>query len=353
MKIIHKDENSASGVLVDLLRVSPAALRCFLVLCEIDPSKAGPRLEVDHRHKTDQGREIDILIHDGDFGIIVECKVEDVQKHYQFGVYQQYWRRTRNSEPRIVWLLKKRQDILGNDVPGVVTVMWNQLKDRLTEVADGAPPREAGMIREFCACLDEAEICLKPGEAEVKRRIRRGYDHAHADRILTSIRDAIPGIVRKRPVEFTKLPPALHVGRPEWGRLAPDEWVDRVWFYFDPIMKTPGVPMPYCFTAYIYLANDGSGSGKIPAAQLARIPKWATFLAGKGYEMTRNVGSNWHHDGLLRPPYTVNPPVKFVHARDTSPGPTFRLNEDSAAIESGITHLKRVLEVAEKMMAVR
>jgi hypothetical protein len=352
MKIAYKDENSASGALVQLLRGSPVALRCFLSLCEVDLSRARPSLQIDHRHKTDEGREIDVLLHDGDFGIIVECKVEDVQKHYQFNVYQQYWRRTRKSEPKIVWLLKRTQNVLGNELRGATTITWNQLKDSLMMMGAGATAAEASLIRGFCDCMVEAEICLKPGAVPVKRKICRGYDQIHAHRILTTIRDGVPGLVGGVE-ELNELPPALHIGRPEWKRMVSDEWVDRLWFYLDPVMRSAGVPSPYFFSGVIYLANNGSGVGKIPSAQVARIPKWAAFLASKGFEVRKNCKGSWRRSEVLTPPYAVSLPLNYVTGKEMAPRPNFRLNEDDLAIMSGIPHLRKLVETVDQMVSLR
>ena len=355
MTIATRDENSASGALCELLRHSTIALKIFWNLARPvgGPVDLPPAVHIDHRHKTDQLREIDILLHSVAFGVIVECKVGDEKKPYQFDAYVAYWRRTRQTTPHLVWLLERDRPVLGDKRFPVVTITWAALRAALLQAADGASIREEGKIREFCTALVKAGIGKSESASPRPLRVAKGYEPDHAERILTSILAECPGVVGA-PMTINALSPAIHAGRPEWEEILDDEWVRRVWLYLSPLDKSVRGKSAYHFHAQVLLYHKGFGDKQ--AAAISHIPRWAESLRKDGMTLHRNRSGTWNHGQELLRGEGVSPGVFHIFAEESLQEAqerfAFDWRSDAAAVAAGRAHLMFYVDKFNRLTAL-
>ncbi|MEY4939458.1 MAG: hypothetical protein RIQ93_1193 [Verrucomicrobiota bacterium] len=351
--IKYQDENSASGALAELLRSSPGARKVFWRLAR-KPSvltDLPADLVVDHLHLTDQGREIDLLLHAGHFGVIVECKVRDGKKPYQFDAYVSYWRRRHSTAPHLVWLLEKDQEVLGDDRFAATTITWRMLKAALLTATPSSTVAEARLMQGFCAALTEAGI--GQGIDDQKRRPKRsvGYDREHAAMILKGILGEVDG-VEGAPIRINSLTPAIHAGRPEWAGRLDDPWVQRIWMYFTPLDSAPDQKGPYYFRAQVLLYQGGFCNHRSRSLGLA--PGWASKLQSQGMVLRKNEPNTWNRGMDLQPGEGVHAGIRYIFAEESVSDARKRFEfdwrSDCAAIKAGAAHLNRFVELFDEVL---
>ena len=351
--ILYQDENSASGALAQLLRTSPCARQAFWKIARgpTAPENLPAKLVIDHLHLTDQGREIDLLLHGGDFGVIVECKVRDGKKPYQFDAYVAYWRRTRSTEPHLVWLLETDQPVLGDDRYPVTTITWRMLKEALIAAAETASIMEDILLRDFCTALARAGIGQRARDKIRPAKRAIGYEREHAARILNCIIAESDGITGK-PITINTLPPALHAGRTEWSKLIDDNWVERIWLYFTPLTTGINVKGPYYFRAQILLYQGGFCNKH--SRKLNMVPKWSDKLRAKNLSLIRNEPKTWNRWMPLAPREGVHTDIRYIFAEervsDAKGRFPFDWRSDAEAIKAGVAYLRHFVRLFDQVL---
>ena len=351
--IKYQDENSASAALSQLLRQSSIARQVFwkLVRLEAAPPELPDGVSIDHLHLTDQGREIDILLHLGSFGVIVECKVNDSKKPYQLDAYVDYWRRTHKKLPHLVWLLEKDQKVLGDDRFHVRTVTWRQLRVALKDAADGASMMEDAKLTDFCDALLRAGIGKRETDVPQPERRARGYRHNHAESILRSILHRCPNLVGS-PMTMNATPPAIHAGKTIWSRALDDDWVSRIWLCWAPLSAEPNQPGPFHFHAQVLLFQGGFSNKA--SRNLELVPKWAAHLRRRGLSMRRNQLRSWTRGADLAPGEGITRGVNYVLAEETLKDAQTRFafdwRSDAAAIAAGAAHLNHFVTMFDDVL---
>jgi hypothetical protein len=352
--IAFKDENSATEKLSILIMRSGAARRAFLKLvfpCSIPRNLEG-EITIHHLHPTDRGKEIDLLLERDGYAVIVECKVRDNQKVYQLEQYREYWRRTRQKDPVLVWLVQREQKLIGAEALNATTLTWNQLSTALTQAKTMAPMFESQATSDFCRDLEDASIVLRPEVTLQKCKLHKGYDPEHSVRVLTAIRDSIPNVVG-RVVQMNELSPCLHVGRPKWRKLFGDGWAERVLFYLKPDTSYANRSGPFFFQGQVLLYHVNNCEP--PLYRSRAVAAWIGRLAKKELMAWRNRPGKWKGRVPVSAPWEVEPPVKYVYveeseedARERAP---FDWRDEEAAIRAGVSHLTYFLDRVDQLQS--
>ncbi len=252
---------------------------------------------------TDRGQEIDLLLRAGAHAVIIECKVLDSQKVYQLMSYRDFWRRTHREEPTLVWLVQKRQSLIGSAELGARTITWNELSEALVEAMPSTNAAESKLMRRFVSDLHEAAIALPEGTALEKRQNYRGYDSAAVHRLLSEIRDQVPQLIG--PVDQTnELSPALHVGLRSWADVFADRWTERIYFYYKPGER----PDSFYFQAQFLLFHRHKSGSPYGDSSGRRVGE---ELINRGFLAWRNRPGKWRHREALPDLLNVGPRLNY------------------------------------------
>ncbi len=348
--ILRGNENSASEALSKLLSDSIDARRAFLKIALPKlriPEKQLSRVEVKHRHRIRHG-EIDILLHEGALGVIVECKVASHKNAYQPERYRRDWKEKFGTEPYFVWLVQKHDEVLGADSDGSYTITWNDLHGRFLAIAGNLQVAQARCILTFCTELVEANIVLPNNQLLRRTKSCKGYVQQHAKLILTSIRDRVGGLDGKVE-EVNECPPCLKAGRLSWS--SKFNWINRVWLYMKPLADIRNTKCPFGFGVDVPLFHHHTADSFEDIC--SRIPQWARVCDEHGLVFRRNRPSKWKGALSLPYPFTVETKVGLNWLTASRPPGletdiNFDWRNDEAAIAAGVRHIKPFLQMVEK-----
>ena len=350
--ILHQDENSASAALSTLIGGSSVAQSVFLqlILGEKPPSCYRGKPSIQHLYNTGIGCEFDLLIQFGRHALIIECKVRDSQKVYQLETYRNYWLRTHKTDPVLVWLVRQKQDIIGSERLNACTLTWNDLRDALKAAEREAPRNESLAIARFCAELEGAKVVRPSGASVTKKTLHKGYDPDFAVHVLSKIMEAVPGI-EGEVHKINELPPALHVGRPEWRNKFGDSWFKRIWFYFEPETDANRSRGPFHFRGQILLYRVKDCDSPMPTPQL--LAQWIAELTKHDLVPWRNQPGKWRHQELVVQPWTITPPVKHVFLEETVAVALQRSNfdwkDERDVLRVGAEHLRKFVQWVDSL----
>ena len=337
-RITNQDEDAATAALAHLMCCQRAVMDRVIKVFAPDRPEAPEQWVVSSQHPTRLGRSIDIFIRSAisDFSIVVEAKIRDGMKPYQFDPYIRYAQLETGQHPSLVWLVCRPRTVIGSNVGDVRIVTWNELHAALTELTEP-------QCVEFCADLVSSGIVLT-GAINTRRKTYKGCKADHAVGILRGIRNSfndLEGDVE----EGANTPLGLHVGRNSWNL----SWKRRVWLYFEPTTSKRDVFAPYGFVCHLllYHAQDDD-------FEPLRIEKWSITMAKLGLILSRNVHGTWNRQYKTLAPIklTSKVGVKIVGAaRPVDMIQNFDWQDDTAAIAAGRTYLSWGLEVIDQCLA--
>jgi hypothetical protein len=349
---IFSSENKVTEALWKLLRSSSASRVCFLKLIVGGkvPRPFTGEFELHFRSKTDRGQEIDLLLVNGADAVIVEAKVGDSQKVYQLESYRDFWIRTQGKTPRLIWLVRQPQQLIGMRELGAKTITWKQLHEALRGVAESVEPKERKAIKAFCSGLEASDTLPAVGaRTEVTKRYP-GYDPEHAWRILDAIGKSVDGF-RHRPVQMNELNLALHGGLEDWASEVGDTWKARIIFYFKPEGRQHLVRSSYFFHGQVLLYHQHTA--RTPGPQDPAVSRWMRELHRSGLEIWRNRPPGWRGRVPVDVAALLRCPMRYLYAEEPEVQARKRFpfdwHSDDAAIQAGSRQLSRLVALASRM----
>jgi hypothetical protein len=340
-----QDEDSASAALSTLLVRCPQALATF---CEmVDPvgvwAKSVSQLVVENQHRTNTGRKLDILIRNGNAAMIVECKVLDSVKPFQLRTYYDYWLAETGVAPLLVWLVQRRQRVIGWGSMQAREVTWNQVHDTFLKTFPNNTP-----VQLFCAALRQAHIVLPEEKCVAKRKLTKGYDQDHASSVLSGILSGLPDVVGSIE-EVNELPPALHLARPSWHKKF--LWITRVWVYFRPLSFECNTVCPFTYTASLRIFRHGERDTY--EMEVDHFLPRSRICVEHGLRIRRNEPGKWRRWFDLDFPFAVpaKPGLRGITAYDPAEldsKPFFDWRSQAQAITAGVKFSQRFLKIVDK-----
>ncbi len=329
------DEDAASGALAQIFWQDNDALALFLNLIGVDNTQLESNWKISAQYPTKTGRSMDIFLRNGSTSIVVEAKIGDVIKAFQFDSYARHVIEHETGKmPRLVWLVQHPRSVVGDLAKKARMITWHDIYNLLCKSAKSE-------TQQFAQDLLSLRIAVPPHEKKVTCK---GYLPEHAVGILRGVRDGfdeIDGDVE----ENTRTPLSLHVGRSSWNLY----WRKRVWFYLQPLTQQPNQIAPFGFVCHIILFNSEHDQ-----FSSARIEQWSRILATMGLSLWRNESGKWHKgyriEGPLRLSFKTG--VKWIFAEQkTSTQSDFDWTNPREAIAAGREYLAWGLSVVDRCIS--
>jgi hypothetical protein len=331
-RLLDQNEDAATLAFANLMRSNRNVLSAFLALVAPEIPKRDTWAVLPQR-RTKFGRKMDIFIRStiDDFSIVVEAKIRDAMKPYQFDAYVQHVISFETGRrPLLVWLVQRPRSVIGYNAAQARIVTWNELHRTLAELS--APD-----VVQFCDDLVSCGIVL-PKAAIVKRQTYKGCKAEHALAILRNVRDFFQGL-QGDVEEGSRTPLSLHVGRRNWNLY----WNRRVWFYFEPTTQQRDVLAPYGFVCHLLLYH-----ALYDTFDPRRIEHWSKTMVKFGLEFRRNVHGKWNYgcDAFAPLRLTSKTGLNYLFARRADELlRDFDWQDDASAVATGRTYLQWGLEM--------
>jgi len=329
--IYSQDEDHATKVLAHVLANDSLALKAFVHLATPGESLQQD-WEIQTQVETDRGHAIDLLLLNGNQPIIVEVKIRDGIRAYQFDPYSKYVERKYGVIPKLTWLVKKPRQVFGTNAKNAVIVTWNQLLKSLEVSTNSETVRFCQQLKQFgIANLIEEHL---PASSLQPRSVR----------ILEAIQEQIGGL-EGGVEENTRTPISLHVGRKEWNM----HWNRRVWFYYQYLGGLRQQTGPFGFVCHLILYNK-----TMDEFCPDRLFKWSQIMNSHNLRFERNVHGKWNRGFEIHAPIRIETKVGLTGAfaeRIPKMEINFDTKSDVAVIEAGVHYLNWGLNIIDECIA--
>lgn len=300
---------------------------------------------------------MDLVVHDGRNAVIIECKVNDVQKVYQLEKYHNYWLTAHGVEPAIFWLTRRHVvDMPGQEAFLTRLVSWNELHDffygYLSRATTSAAQRDTA---EFLNYLKNSRILLDTTEKAGIIQRDKGVSGKHAFALLEEIASHFPDCEAK-PDKTNELPYRLLIGRQRWADDFGDKLVKKVRVFLEP---DPSMPAGFFLWPRICLYNWENYLGifepeaKKQAHFAERCPRWTSVCSRAGLILFRNAPGKTRrsHNVPMVKPYKFDASIKVLLAEEPKEKArtlsTFK-DDDVSIVENGVQRVGAFLEIVDR-----